>query len=125
MEHANKRVAEEQPQQPLAGRAVYQAGAGDADSDDDDETAGQQQPPPARAALPPSSGDSVSGEAMFPDESALNEEVERLMMALQGTSTTETAAVPETSCDTSISTLFPLQLSDVWCFSLSLSVVLC
>lgn len=80
-------------EQPLAGRVVYQEGEGDADSDDEDQASAQQ---PLETA-PPSSGHPASGENVFTDEHALNEEVERLMMALQGSAAAETT----TSCDSS------------------------
>jgi hypothetical protein len=76
---------------PLAGRAVYQAGEGDADSDDEVELAGPAQPEPL----------SASGDSVFADDSALNEEVERLMMALQGTSPA-TTSTPATWCGSSL-----------------------
>ena len=94
-------------EQPLAGRAVYQTDAGDADSDDED-GASEQQPVP-RAAGPPSAG-AGQGDAVFADEHALNEEVDRLMMALQGTSTAM-AAPPETSCALGAASLLHLCLA--------------
>lgn len=73
---------------PLAGRVVYQAGPGDPDSDDEDE-ARQPEPAPAQSH---STGQDMSGDNMFADEHALNEEVERLMLALQGSGTSEMAS---------------------------------
>lgn len=91
-------VKKETKEQPLAGCAVYQTDEGEADSDDDDEAAGRQ--PAQRAALPPraAAGYGETGEAVFADEFALNEEVDRLMMALQGTPAA-TTPLPEPPCD--------------------------
>jgi hypothetical protein len=75
---------------PLAGHTVYQTGEGEADSDDEEVPADPVRAEPL----------STSEHSLFVDDSALNEEVERLMAALQG-APTATTAEPSTACGSS------------------------